>query len=99
MVRNSQGGLKASGQRNSVVIQWLRLSALMAEDLGLIPGQETKIPQILRLSHKNKQTKPHKSGAQGQADSSGTEQRRPSLLPRNQEGVSVRMQGPILGRK
>ena len=99
MVRNSQGGLKASGQRNSVVIQWLRLSTFTAEDPGLIPGQEIKILQILRLSHKNKQTKPHKSGAQGQADSSGTEPRRPSLLPRNQEGVSVRVQGPILGRK
>ena len=30
---------------NSLVVQWLRLHALMAEGLGSIPGQGTKIPQ------------------------------------------------------
>ena len=58
MVRNTQGGFKASGQGNSLVTRWLRLSTLTAEGLGLIPGQETKIPQTLRLSHKNRQKTP-----------------------------------------
>ena len=99
MVRNSQGGFKASSQGNSLVTWWLRLSTFTAEGLGLIPGQETKIPQTLRLSHKNKQKTPRRSGAQGQAASSGTELRRPNLLPRNQGVVSVRVQGSVLGRK
>ena len=28
----------------SLVVQWLRLHASMARDVGSIPGQETKIP-------------------------------------------------------
>ena len=30
---------------NSLVVQWLGLSAFTAKGVGLIPGQGTKIPQ------------------------------------------------------
>ena len=33
--------------RDSLVVQWLGLGAFTAEDLGLIPGGGTKIPQAL----------------------------------------------------
>ena len=37
---------------NSLVVQWLGLSALTAEGLGSIPGRGTKIPQAVRCSQK-----------------------------------------------
>ena len=35
--------------RDSLAIQWLRLRALTAENLGSIPGRGTKIPQAVWL--------------------------------------------------
>ena len=39
---------------NSLVVQWLGLSALTAMGLGLIPGQGTKIPQASSVAKKKK---------------------------------------------
>ena len=39
---------------NSLEVQWLGLSAFIAEDLGSIPGQGTKIPQALQYGQKKK---------------------------------------------
>ena len=38
-----------------MVIQWLGLGALTAMGLGSIPGQQTKIPQVIWHSQKAKQ--------------------------------------------
>ena len=37
--------LEKRPQGNSLTIQWLRFLTFTAEGLGLIPGQETTIPQ------------------------------------------------------
>ena len=37
---------------NSLVVQWLGLSAFTAEGLGSIPGRGTKIPQAVRRGQK-----------------------------------------------
>ena len=37
--------------RNYPAVQWLRLCALTAEDLGSIPGQGTKIPHASQYSN------------------------------------------------
>ena len=39
---------------NSLVIQWLGFCALIAEDLGSVPGQGTKIPQAMWCGQKRK---------------------------------------------
>ena len=39
-------------EENSLLVQWLRTGAFTAEDVGLIPGQGTKILQAVRYSHK-----------------------------------------------
>ena len=39
--------------RNSMLVQWLGLYAIIATDQCSIPGQGTKIPQIKQLSQKN----------------------------------------------
>ena len=39
---------------NSLVVQWLRLSACTAMGLGSILGQRTKIPQVAWCSQKKK---------------------------------------------
>ena len=42
--------------RTSLKVQWLRLCTCIAEDSGLIPGQETKIPHAVRCGqNKTKQ--------------------------------------------
>ena len=38
----------------SPVVQWLRLHASTAGDMGLIPGRGTKIPHAAGHSHKRK---------------------------------------------
>ena len=40
---------------NSLVVQWLGLSAFTAESLGSIPGRGTKIPQAVRHGKMKKQ--------------------------------------------
>ena len=45
--------------RNSLVFQWLGLHALTVRDLGLIPGQGTKI------SHATQHSQKKKDGVQG----------------------------------
>ena len=77
------------------MIQWLRLSIFAAEGLGLIPGQETNTTDL--EAQPQKQTK-NPLQVRG-TESNGTEPRSPHMLPRNQEGVDVRVQGPVLGRK
>ena len=44
----------------SLVVQWLRLHAPNAGDMGLIPGQGTKIPQAKKRKNKQMNKKPHK---------------------------------------
>ena len=39
---------------NSLEVQWLGLPALTAAGLGLIPGQETKIPQTTQRGQRKK---------------------------------------------
>jgi len=39
---------------NSLEVQWLRLPALTAAGLGLIPGQEIKIPQTSQRGQRKK---------------------------------------------
>ena len=46
------GNLKWCSQGNSLVVQWLGLSALTARGPGLIPGWGTKIPQVAWYSQK-----------------------------------------------
>lgn len=40
-----------------LAVQWLRLYTFPAEDMGSIPGGETKIPQVVRHSQKKKKKK------------------------------------------
>ena len=42
---------------NSLVVHWLGLCASTSGDPGLIPGQETKIPQVAWYGQTNKQKK------------------------------------------
>ena len=42
--------------RNSLVVQWLGLSAFTTESLGSIPGQGTKILKATQCSEKEKRT-------------------------------------------
>ena len=42
---------------NFLAVQWLRLYTFPAEDMGSIPGGETKIPQAVRHSQKKKKKK------------------------------------------
>ena len=51
-IRNCNGG-------NSLAVQWLRLHASTAGGVGLISGQGTKIPKVLRHGQ-NKQKTPTK---------------------------------------
>ena len=44
---------------NSLVVQWLGLSAFTAESLGSIPGQGTKILKATQCSKKKKKRKEH----------------------------------------
>ena len=39
--------LSRNSCRDSLVVQWLRIYLLMQGDVGLIPGQGTKIPHAL----------------------------------------------------
>ena len=41
-------------QENSLVVQWLGLCTFTDEDLGLIPGWGTKIPQAVWNNQKKK---------------------------------------------
>ena len=43
---------KVLGTGTSLVVQWLRPCASTAEDMGLIPGQRTKILHVMWHSHK-----------------------------------------------
>ena len=43
-----------TGQRTSLVVQWLRLCAPIAGGPGSIPGQGTKIPHATWLGQKQK---------------------------------------------
>ena len=45
---------------NSLVIQWLGFCPLIAEDLGSVSGQGTKIPQATWCGQKRKEKKRHK---------------------------------------
>ena len=45
--------LKFSGWENFLVVQWLGLHALIAEDQGSIPDQGTKIPQAVQCGQNN----------------------------------------------
>ena len=48
---------KKCKQGNSLVVQWLGLYALTVEDLGLIPGWGTNIPQAMQCGQKKKKQK------------------------------------------
>ena len=48
------------------MVQWLRLGAFTAEDLGLIPGWGSKIPQAMRLGWKKKKSDGVKRGTSTQ---------------------------------
>ena len=43
-------------QENSLVVQWLGLCTFTDEDLGLIPGWGTKIPQAVWNNQKKKKS-------------------------------------------
>ena len=43
--------------RNSLVVQWLGLSAFTAKGAGSIPGRGTKIPHAAQCGQKNKKYK------------------------------------------
>lgn len=80
---------------NSLVIQWLRLNIFAAEGLGLIPGQETNTTDLEAQPQNNKIPLQVRG-----TDSNGT--RAEKAQPASQEpreGVDVRVQGPVLGRK
>ena len=42
---------------NSLADQWFRICASTEGDLGLIPGQGTKIPQVVQRGQKKKRKK------------------------------------------
>ena len=46
---------------NSLVVQWLGLHALTAEDAGSISGQGTNIPRAMHHDQKAKHTHTHKN--------------------------------------
>ena len=48
-------------QRDSQVIQWLRLCAFTAEGVGSIPGQGTEIPQAASGAKKERKKKKRES--------------------------------------
>ena len=56
--RREEGREKERG--TSQLVQWLRLLASTVGDAGLIPGQETKIPQAMLLSQAKKEQKERK---------------------------------------
>ena len=48
---------KLTGMETSLVVQWLGLCTFTAVSLGSIPGQGTKIPQVVWRGPKNKTNK------------------------------------------
>ena len=42
---------------NSLAVQWLGLCTFIAKGTGSIPGQGTKIPQVVRPKNNNNNTK------------------------------------------
>ena len=47
---------KDTGVGNPLVVQWLGFCAFTVEVKGLIPGQGTKIPQVVGRGQKKKRT-------------------------------------------
>ena len=45
-------------RETSLAVQWLRLLASRTEDLGSIPGQGTRVPQVVRPTKKKKKRLP-----------------------------------------
>ena len=52
---------RLSKQRDSQVIQWLRLCAFTAQGVGSIPGQGTEIPQAASGAKKERKKKKRES--------------------------------------
>ena len=50
---HSQNNTKVDSIGTSLVVQWLRLCASSARDVGLIPGWGTKIPHAMWSGQKN----------------------------------------------
>ena len=48
LVRHRDSELFQKTKRNSLVVQWLGLSAFTAKGMGSTPGRETKILQAVR---------------------------------------------------
>ena len=48
---------KCKALGTSLVVQWLRLCTFIAGDVGLIPGQGTKIPHAMWSKTNNKELK------------------------------------------